>query len=189
VLLFAYNARMDDQGTTRTGRIVSLFIKSSPRDRVVAGILTLVYAALWALALYLQSIRIEDYWPKWALWAGGLGGMAVMIVLPLLAVRYFFGIQLDSLWQFSLRKMLIGVVWISVFFWFMTQMQWSVERSQWLISNRAAARSTQGDAPFGLRLLGKPGESRIEIKNGTKEQLAEAKRLFPEATVVVIGKE
>ena len=181
---------MDDQRATRTGGgIVSLFIKSSPRDRVVAGILTLVYAALWAIALYLQSIRIEDYWPKWALWAGGLGGTAIMIVLPLLAVRYFFGIQLDSLWRFSLRKMLVGVVWISVFFWFMTQMQWSVERSLWLSSNRVAARSTQGEAPFRLRLLGKPGESRIEIKNGTKQQIAEAKRLFPEATVVVIGRE
>jgi hypothetical protein len=34
--------------------------------------------------------------------------------------------------------------------------------------------------------MGKEGEARIEIKDGTKEQVAEARRLFPEATVVAV---
>jgi hypothetical protein len=73
-----------------------------------------------------------------------------------------------------------------VLIWYFTQMHWSNERDRWRISNRAAVRSTQGEAPLGLRLVGELGVSRIEIKNGTKEQIAEAKRLFPEATVVAV---
>jgi len=61
------------------------------------------------------------------------------------------------------------------------------QRRYWRSSHAAAARSTQGESPLGLRLLGETGESRIEIKNGTKKEIAEAKRLFPEATVVAAG--
>jgi hypothetical protein len=34
--------------------------------------------------------------------------------------------------------------------------------------------------------VGESGESRIEIKNGTTDEIAEARRLFPEATVVAV---
>jgi hypothetical protein len=65
-------------------------------------------------------------------------------------------------------------------------MHWSIERDRWRISNRAAVRFIQGQAPLGLRLVGESGESRIEIKSGTTDEIAEARRLFPEATVVAV---
>jgi hypothetical protein len=113
-----------------------------------------------------------------------------MLVLPFVVVRYFFGLDLNVLWQslrrFSLRGMLVWVLYISLLIWYFTQMHWSNQRSRWRISNRATVRSTQGQAPLGLRLVGELGESRIEIKNGTQDQIAEAQRLFPEATVVAV---
>jgi hypothetical protein len=111
-----------------------------------------------------------------------------MVVLPFSVAKYFFGMDLRHLRRFTLRGMLLGVVYISVFVWYFTQMEWLRQRQQWRRDNPAAARSTQDRSPPGLlRLLGEQGESWIEIKNGTKKKLAEAKRLFPEATVVVAG--
>jgi hypothetical protein len=91
-------------------------------------------------------------------------------------------------WRFSLRAMLLGVLVISILIWIAIQFAWIRQRKAWRTSGPAAARSTQGQSPPGLlQLFGEQGESWIEIKNGTKEQIAEAKRLFPEATVVVAG--
>jgi hypothetical protein len=159
------------------------------RNRPLAGGLALVYVALFALAWYLESIRIEDSWPTWLLIAGGVTWLGIMLVLPFVVVRYFFGLDLSLLWQpllrFSLRAMLFWVAYISVFIWYFTQMDWLNERRDWRRDNPTAVRSTHGKAPPGLlRLMRDPGESRIEIKNGTKDQIAEAKRLFPEATVI-----
>jgi hypothetical protein len=160
------------------------------RNRPLAGILALAYAALFALVGYLESIRIEDYWPTWLLVVGGVIWFAIMLVLPFLVVQYFFGMDLSPLRRFSLRSMLLcWVPFLCVLTWYFTQMYWRAERDQWRISNRAAVRSTHGQAPLGLRLLGEAGESRIEIKNATKREVAEAKRLFPEATVVAVPEE
>jgi hypothetical protein len=161
------------------------------RNRPLAGVLALVYVALFALAAYLESIRIEDYWPTWLFIVGGVTWFAVMMVLPFVVLRYFFGLYLSLLWQplrrFSLRSMLFWVTYISLFIWYFTQMEWLDERKDWRRNNPTAARTTHGKAPPGLlRLMGDPVESRIEIKNGTKEDVAETKRLFPEATVVAV---
>src|SRR4051812_22873106 len=87
-------------------------------------------------------------------------------------------------WRFSLRAMLLSVLVISVVVWMAVQLLWIRQRKAWRTSGPAAARSTQSQTPPGiLRLLGEQGESWIEIKNGTKEQIEDAKRLFPEATV------
>jgi hypothetical protein len=159
------------------------------RNRPLAGVLTLVYVALLALAGYLESIRIEQYWPIWLFVVAVLIWFAIMMVLPFVVIRYFFGLDLSLLWQplrrFSLGSMLIWVFYISLFLWYFTQMEWLDDRRDWRRNNPTAVRTTEGKAPLGLlRLMGDPGESRIEIKNGTKNAIAEAKRLFPEATVV-----
>ena len=150
------------------------------RNRPLAGVLALVYVALFALAGYLESIRIEDYWPTWLLIVGGVTWFAIMMVLPFVVLRYFFGLYLSLLWQplrrFSLRAMLLWVLYISLFIWYYTQMEWLDGRRDWRRDNPTATRSAQGKAPPGLlRLMGDPGESRIEIKNGTKDEIAEAK--------------
>lgn len=162
------------------------FIKSTPKQRKLAGVLALAYAALMGLAFYLESIRIEDRWPVWLLWVGGVTGFAILLVLPFVIVQLFFGLDLFLPRRFTLRGMLRTMFWASLVFWYCTQMYWIIERQQWRASNRAAIVSTDGAAPPALRLLRESGESRIEIKNGTQKQLAEAKRLFPEATVVAV---
>jgi hypothetical protein len=154
------------------------------RNRKLAGVLALVYVALFAIAGYLESIRIESYWPTWLFAVGSAAWVAIMLVLPFVVVRYFFGLDLSLLWQalrrFSLRSMLLWwVPYICVLIWYFTQMHWSNERDRWRVSNRAAARSTQGEAPLGLRLVGEEGESRIEIKYGTQEQIAKATAVPP----------
>jgi hypothetical protein len=100
-----------------------------------------------------------------------------------LVVKYFFALDLRGL-QFSLRKMLLGVLVASIFIWYFTQMEWLKQRRAWRRENRAANRSTVGQAAPGLLRLFDSGVSRIELTNPTEEQIAEAKRLFPEATVV-----
>jgi hypothetical protein len=161
--------------------------RTAPRNRALAGVLAIVYAALFALAGFLESIRIEDHLPIWLLVVVGVSWFAIMLVLPFLVIKYFFGLDLSPLRRFSLRSLLVWwVPFVCVLTWYFTQMHWRVERDRWRISNRAAVRSTQGQAPLGLRLLGEAGESRIEIKNGTKREVAQAKRLFPEATVVAV---
>jgi hypothetical protein len=163
-------------------------IKSTPRQRKLAGILALVYCALFALAFYLESIKIEDRWPLWILWVGGVIGFGALLVLPFVVVALFFGIDVTFpfLRRFSLRGMLRTMFWASLFIWYCTQMSWVIQRQQWRITNRAAIQS-EGPAPPVLRLLMEPGVSRIEMKNATEEQVEEAKRLFPEASVAAGG--
>lgn len=170
-----------------TGKFDFRIIKSTRRDRIVAGVLAVIYAALMALGFYLASIRIETYWPVWLLWVGGVAGFATLLVLPFLVVRYFFWGDLTPLWRFSLRKMMMVMFWACLIVWYSTQIHLKIQRLLWRNSHRAVAAMTPGRAPVALRLLGETGESRIEITNGTKEQIAEAKRLFPEATVVGTG--
>jgi hypothetical protein len=160
-------------------------VKSTRRQRVLAGVLLLVYVALMALAFYLESIKIEDRWPVWLLWVGGVIGFAILLVLPFVVVALFFGIHgMFIPRRFTLRRMLRGMFWASLIFWYATQMHWIVQRQQWRIANGTALVATKGQAPPPLRLLNEQGESRIEIKNATKEKIAEAQRLFPEAIVV-----
>ena len=163
--------------------------KPAPRNRVLAGILSLVYVALMAFTFYLESTSVEKHWPTWVLIVAGVTWGAIMIGLSFLVVKYFFGLDLRGRhWQFSLRKMLLGVPVISVIIWMFTQLDWLEQRQRWRAHNPAAVRSTLGQAPPGLVRLFDSGISRIEIKNGTNEQIAKAKRLFPEATVVAAPK-
>lgn len=180
---------MDDQRTDRVGKSDLRIIKSTRRDRIVAGVLALVYAALMALAFYLESIRIETYWPTWLLWVGGVAGFTTLVVLPFLVVRYFFWGDLTPFRRFSLRKLMLVMFWACLIVWYSTQIYCKIQRTQWRGANRTLASTTEGRAPIALRLLRETGESRIEIKNGTRQQIAEAKRLFPEATVVATGAE
>lgn len=162
----------------------------APRNRIVAGVLFLVYVALMAIAFYLESTGGVDHWPSWALWMAGVTWGTLCLGLPFFVVKYFFGLNLmqGRPWRFSLRAMLLGVLYAGVFILLATQIYWIEQRKAWRSSNRAASRFTPGQAPSGLlRLFGEHGESRIVIQNGTKEQIAEAMRLFPEATVVASG--
>lgn len=121
---------MDNQSAKpEVGGNVSPFIKSSPRERVVAGVLTLVYLTGWALTGYAYSIRIEDHWPVRLLWVASAAWFAVMLVLPLVVVLLFFGGPTNPAWlrvRFSFRALLILltlaavgfglVVWAAEFF-------------------------------------------------------------------------
>src|SRR5688572_23247679 len=95
--------------------------KPAQRNRSLAGVLSLIYVALFALAGYLESARIDDYWPTWALWAAGVIWFAIMLVLPFLVLQYFFGLDLSPLWRLSPRKMLFYVLFIGVLIWCFTQ--------------------------------------------------------------------
>lgn len=166
-------------------------INPALRNRPLAGVLALVYVALFALAACLESIRIEDYWLVSLLILAGVAWFAIMMVLPFLVLQYFFGLDMSLLWRqlqrFSIRSMMLWMFWISLFVWYFTQMAWLNDRRDWRRDNPTAVRTTQGKAPLGLlRLMGDPGESRIEIKNATKDKIAEARRLFPEATIVAV---
>jgi hypothetical protein len=162
------------------------------RNRPRAVALAIVYAALFGLAVYLESRGRQtghlggiDWWPTWALLAAGVTWGATMLVLPLLVVKYFFGMDLSRLRKFSLRHMMGAVVIVSLCVWYFTQSDWVRQRQTWLRDHGAIAHSTQGRPPMGLRWLFARGVAKIEITNGTRAEVAEAKRLFPEAEVVV----
>ena len=60
---------MDDQRTDReNGKCVGPAIAARMRERLWAGVLSLVYIGGWALALYAYSLRIEDHWPARMFW-------------------------------------------------------------------------------------------------------------------------
>jgi hypothetical protein len=180
----------DQTGSPVDGRSVKGFTKPTLRRCLLAIALIGVYLALFALFIHLASSHIDDYWPHWVLWIAGVIWFAIMMVLPFVIVK-LFGLDLNPIWQpyrrFTLRKMFVQVMWISFFMWFFTQTYWKLQRMSWRNSNRATVNFTQGEAPFALRLFGESGEERIVIKKGTKQQVAEAKRLFPEAEVIVEG--
>jgi hypothetical protein len=62
---------------------------------------------------------------------------------------------------------------------------WIRAREAWRAPTSGAMFGTMSaDAPWLLAMYGEQGESWIELKKATNEQLAEVQRLFPEATVV-----
>jgi hypothetical protein len=92
--------------------------------------------------------------------------------------------------KFSLLTMLSMVIVVSLITWIAIQTNWIRKRQAWRNPTSGAVRSTQErEAPGLLGLFGEGGESWIEIKNGTDEQVAEVQRLFPEATVVIAGQQ
>ena len=163
---------MDDQRADQDPKRVAL---SSSR----AGVLFCSCVVVTGLILF---TGVLDSWPRSAQVAANIVGGA----WPLVYVgRELSGSMKGRPWRFSLRAMLVIVAIVSLILWTFIQLDWIEKRERWRRHNRAAIRSTQGQAPPGLVRLFEPGVSRIEIKNGTKEQIAEASRLFPEATVVV----
>ena len=94
-------------------------ITSTPRERILAGVLSLVYIGGWALAVYADSIRIEDHWPARVFWVVFATWIAIMLVLPLVAACWFFGIDRSPAWmrgRFSLRALLIVITLVAVVF-------------------------------------------------------------------------
>jgi hypothetical protein len=88
--------------------------------------------------------------------------------------------------RFSLRTALLltavvaALVGLAVF-----PLTWIRQRAAWRAPDSGAMFSTQpAEAPWLLALYGEKGESWIELKNGAEDQLAELRRLFPEAEVV-----
>jgi cation transport ATPase len=111
---------MDDQRNVReSGSSVNRLVKSTPRERLLAGVLSLVYIGGWALTVYASSIRIEDHWPARVFWMAGATWFAMMLVLPLMAVCLFFGGDVRPAWlrgRFSLRTLLIVTTLVAVVF-------------------------------------------------------------------------
>ena len=109
---------MDDQGTNRESGDSVKWITSTPRERILAGVLFLVYIGGWALAGYSFSIRLEDHWPARVFLVAFATWFAIMLVLPLVAVCWFFGGRAGSpAWfrgRFSLRALLIVVTLAAV---------------------------------------------------------------------------
>jgi hypothetical protein len=111
---------MDDQRTNRESGNSVKWITSTPRERILAGVLFLVYIGGWALAIYAGSIRIEDHWPARVFGVVFATWFAIMLVLPLVAVCWFFGgIAGSPAWlrgRLSLRALLIVMTLIAVVF-------------------------------------------------------------------------
>ena len=121
---------MDDQGTNRESGDSVKWITSTPRERILAGVLFLVYIGGWVVAVYAGSIRLEDHWPARLFGVALATWWLIMLVLPLVAVCWFFGgIAGSPAWmraRFSLRALLIvmtlvavvfgGIVWAVEFF-------------------------------------------------------------------------
>ena len=114
--------RMDDQGTNRGGEgSVSEWerprITSTPRQRILAAVLFLVYIGGWVLAAYVMPMRPEDHWPARVFWVVFATWLAIMLVLPLVAMCWFAGIDRSPAWvrgRFSLRALLIAITLVAV---------------------------------------------------------------------------
>jgi hypothetical protein len=113
---------MDDQITDReSGSSVSPFgpprITSTPRQRILAGVLSLTYIGGWALAGYGMSNRIEDHWPARVFWPVFATWFAIMLVLPLVALCWLIGIDRSPAWmrgRVSLHALLIVFTLVAV---------------------------------------------------------------------------
>src|SRR4051812_29591946 len=112
--------RMDDQRTNRKSGDSVKWITSTPRERTLAGVLSLVYIGGWALAGYASLIRIEDHWPARVFGVVVAIWFAIMMVLPLVAVCWFFSGKAGSpawlLGRFSLRTLLIAMTLMAIVF-------------------------------------------------------------------------
>jgi hypothetical protein len=107
---------MDDQRTDpESGVDMRPSITSMPRERILAGVLFLVYIGGWTLAGYLS--RLEDSWPARVYWVAFVTWCAIMLVLPLVAVCLFFGIDRSPALvrgRFSIRAVLIAITLVAV---------------------------------------------------------------------------
>jgi hypothetical protein len=84
--------------------------------------------------------------------------------------------------------MFLAVMAISVVMGIGLQLNWMRQREAWRKFGPSAIRSSKPEsAPVWLCIFGERGESRIEIKDATDTQIAEAQRLFPEAVVIKRG--
>jgi hypothetical protein len=173
---------MDDQRVDKTGyRSVNQRAKVATHRRIPADALFWIYIVGVVLVFYSGLI---DHWPRWAwIWALVIGGL--LCLWPLfVAFKDLRSLTGGRPLRFSLRGLLLIVPIISVLIWLFIQLDWIEKRERWRRHNRAAVRSLEGQAPGGLVRLFEPGVSRIEIRNGTKDEIDYVKRLFPEATVV-----
>jgi hypothetical protein len=104
-------SRMDDQRIDRDEwGLDPPRITSTPRERILAGVLSLVYIGSWALVGYLHSIPLKDPWAARAYWVVYATWCSIMLVLPMVVVCLFFGIDRAPAWlrgRFSLRALLI----------------------------------------------------------------------------------
>ena len=91
---------MDDQKDNReSGRSEVRWITSTPRERILAGVLSLVYIGGWVLVEYAYSNRLEDHWSARVFWVVFATWLAIMLVLPLVVVCWFFaGIDRSPAW-------------------------------------------------------------------------------------------
>jgi hypothetical protein len=109
---------MDDQRPDQEGgESMKPRITSTPRERVLAGVLSLVYIGLWALARYASSIRIEDHWPARVFWVVFATWFSIMVLLPFVVVCWFVGIDRSPAWlrgRFSLRALIIAMTVVAV---------------------------------------------------------------------------
>jgi hypothetical protein len=109
---------MDDQRDDReSGADMRPSITSTPRERILAGVLFLVYIGGWALAGYDYSTRLEDRWPARVYWVVAATYFVIMLMLPLVAACWFFGIDRSPAWmrgRFSLRAVLIALTLVAV---------------------------------------------------------------------------
>jgi hypothetical protein len=90
--------------------------------------------------------------------------------------------------RWSLRTMLGVVTMLGGLFGY--HLNWIRQRAPWREPVSNAVRSTlPNTAPGLLPIFREPGESWIEIKDGTKEQVAAVQKLFPEAVVLIAGQQ
>jgi hypothetical protein len=119
---------MDNQRANRESGDSVKWITSTLRERILAGVLFLVYIGGWALAVYADSIRLEDHWPARVFGVAFATWWLIMLVLPLVAVCWFFGgIAGSPAWlrgRFSLRALLILSTLVAVVFGLIV---WAVE--------------------------------------------------------------
>jgi hypothetical protein len=92
--------------------------------------------------------------------------------------------------RFSLRTMFVLVAVVSILLlWMASQMNWVRQRQAWRSTGPPVLMILMpNSAPWPLHFFDESGVELIKIENETAEQIAEAMRLFPEATIVVARK-
>ena len=112
------NDQRKDRESGESVREVAPWFTSTRRERVLAGVLALVYLGGWALAGYAHSIHLDELWPARVFWVAMVAWFAIMLVLPLVVVCWFFaGIDRSPGWlrgRFSLHALLILITFAAV---------------------------------------------------------------------------